>query len=258
MPVHSGGGCEALPPWLPAAPTPTCHVEPAPRAVEPATSCTSHPTTSAPGDVSRPHCSSRRRVGHRATWSWATTSTEGARCSPTTAAPSTRTDPEHVGRSTAGCTPRQVRAPTEPKTPTSRIGWRAGGFASTSQKTSGAGPLCTSRPGISRGPTCPPRRRRSAQLTLRLLPSEPTSCSLTIRSPITSISLAPCWPSPASRRHQVECLVLAASAERRCAVTTYNDVEHCMSRPAAAARDFVPLGVPALVAAALLAREPER
>lgn len=48
-----------------------------------------------------------------------------------------------------------------------------------------------------------------------------------------------------------------ASNERRCAVTTYNDVEHCMSRPAAAARDFVPLGLPALVAAALLAREPE-
>ena len=49
-----------------------------------------------------------------------------------------------------------------------------------------------------------------------------------------------------------------ASNERRCAVSSYSNVEHCMSRPAAATRDFVPLGVPALVAAALLAREPKR
>lgn len=49
-----------------------------------------------------------------------------------------------------------------------------------------------------------------------------------------------------------------ASNERRCAISSYSNVEHCMPRPAAAARDFVPIGVPALVAAVLLAREPKR
>ena len=49
-----------------------------------------------------------------------------------------------------------------------------------------------------------------------------------------------------------------ASNERRCAISSYSNVEHCMPRPAAAVRDFVPIGLPALVAATLLAREPKR
>ena len=51
-------------------------------------------------------------------------------------------------------------------------------------------------------------------------------------------------------------VAIGASHERRCAVAEYNSIDHCMSRSAAAARDFVPLGLPAVVAIALLVREP--
>lgn len=49
-----------------------------------------------------------------------------------------------------------------------------------------------------------------------------------------------------------------ASDERRCATIEYSQVERCMPQQLAAARDFVPVGVPALLAAALLSREPLR
>lgn len=51
-------------------------------------------------------------------------------------------------------------------------------------------------------------------------------------------------------------VAIGTSHERRCAVAEYNGIDHCMSRSAAAARDFVPIGLPAVVAIALLVREP--
>lgn len=51
-------------------------------------------------------------------------------------------------------------------------------------------------------------------------------------------------------------LAIGASVERRCAAIEYSQVDRCMPRTVAAARDFIPLGLPAVIAAALLVREP--
>ncbi|MBK6856682.1 MAG: hypothetical protein IPG97_09100 [Microthrixaceae bacterium] len=69
-----------------------------------------------------------------------------------------------------------------------------------------------------------------------------------------------------AHRLGVACFIVAATAagavahelsdERRCARVEYSNVDSCMTPVASASRDFVILGMPAVVAAVLLAREP--